>query len=531
MSDEILGELPPTGDALPATSTGNVYVNNDSSTNTPVQNTDTETWRDLYIGFSDQNINIAIEDAYTGGGGFLGAVEKDGAYSYVVPKITELFYKTRVSLSQYINYFAPYIDAKVDPVFAMGVYDYILDSGGKRVEEDVWLDFVDDATNTGKSLNAIRADAAKIAERHQVSYFVMDKTDDGNGVRRPIVYTKSPKDVDEYRRNDKNMKLESITFWETSERVDARTVRYVKYKWEPGFLTVLKSKPVPYTYARDKAQYEVEDVYDTGIDELNVYPMFSQVGEMGDYKPTLPPSFKIARMCAALYNFWNVVAYVIFKQGHSLLVFQGDVEGVRDPLSNCVQIPADRGDMKHQMPAILSPDPELPRMHIEHIKENIASMMAIMEHNGVSVIRSNEAESGASKAFDMIGTNQTLLSTTDVLKRADKWIKRMFNKFEARNSDQWEYLTSYPTEFFPDSGVEIMTLVDLMKEFEERQMKENVREILRYIQARSMKDTSPDRLTELFDDGDKYVDTFMNDAVPPRNENGDKEGDQEEGEE
>lgn len=521
MSDDILGDEITDGSPLPADSTGRVSVNNEDVGNTPVQNVDTESWADLYVHFSDQNINIAIEDAYTGGGGFLGAIEKYDAYSYIVPKITENFYKTRVSLSQYINYFAPYIDAKVDPVFSMGVTDYIL---GDADDEDPWMKFVENATNTGVSLNEIRSEAAKIAHRHQVSFLIMDKTENEDGERSPIVYTKSAKDVDVYERDPRTMRLQAITFWDEPERVNNNTVRFVKRKWEAGFLTILKSKEVNYRVDKEKLEYEVDDVFETGIDVLNVYPMFSK-GTFGDYKPTLPPSFAVARICSDIYNRWNQLAYVVFKQCHGIMAVQGEFEGLRDALSNCIEIPADTAERKYKMPEMISPDPELPRVHIEQIKELINSMVAIMGHDGVDVVQTNQAESGLSKAFDMVGTNQALNSTVKMLQSADKWIKKTFNKFEAREGTSLEYVTTYPTDFFPDSGVELLDLMDLAKEFESRGMKELVRESLRAIAAKGLKDLSPDRLNDVLDDVDNYVETLSDDTVG-RIINGEEEGEE-----
>lgn len=511
-NEELLGEVV-TGGTPPATEDGLVLVDNSNRPYNTVQDVDTESWAGVYKNFSSQNVNIAIDDAYTGGGGFLGNVDQAGAYSYIVPKTTENFYLTRVVLTQYINFFAPYIDAKVDPVFSNGVRDYVLDGGDNNIEEDVWLDFVDDATGTGKSLNEIRENAAKDAWKHLVSYLIMDKVESDAGKdNRVIIYTRSASEVDEYQRNTRNMKLETITFWEQPiVDIDGNYI-YVKHRWEIGQLVVLHSDPVSRWQDKTDIEYKEFETISTGINVLNVYPMFSGYAAIGDYKPALPDSFKVARICAMIYNLQNWLNYLLFKQGHGLYVFQGELDGLRDALSNIVTIPADTQDSKYKMPTILEPDPELPRAHSQNIQEVVKLMIAVMGNNGVTVTESNTAESGRSKAFDFIGTNDTLLKTIRMLERADKWIKEMFNLFEARTLN-YQYITKYPTEFYPDTGLNALDVMELAKEMEDRGMENVVKEMFKNIIATVLRDVQPEKLTEIMNDVDDYVIQIMDDTT------------------
>jgi len=501
MSEEILGDEV-AGAAPPATEEGLVLLDNSGKQST-VQDVNTETWIGVYKNFSSYNINIAIEDTYTGGGGFLGNVDQKNAYSYIVPKLTENFYLTRVALNQYINFYAPHIDAKVDPVIAAGVRDYVM-SGDTIIEEDPWLDFAEDATGTDISLNQIRDVAAKEAWRHDVTYLVMDKVDDDDGGRRTICYKKSAVDVDEYERNPRNMRLESITFWEQSIRTDDNQIIYVKYKWIAGYLIELRSKPQHPNSDREKAEYEQHSETPTGIDKLNIYPMFAEPGNIGDYKPTMPGSFKVARVCCMLYNLQNWLNYLLFKQGHGLYVFQGEIDGLRDALSNIVNIPPDTEERKFKMPQILAPEADLIEAHRSNINDIIAIMTSVMGTDGVNVVtKSNTAESGASKAFDFIGTNEVLQKTVRMLKRADVWIKEMYNLFEGRTLD-YDYMTEYPDEFFPDTGLNALEMIDIAEEIENRGMETVAKEMFRNIIATVLKDLPPEKLSEVLKDVESY---------------------------
>jgi hypothetical protein len=459
----------PIGDTTPPTESGLREVNNATGRSSTVeQPTPVESYTE-YIPFSDQNVNVAIQDAYDGGGGFKGDIgNKRNFYSYVVAKPTENYPKTRISLNQYINFFAAYIDAKVDPVFSFGVRDYVtLRDSLEEIVDDPWVQFTVRANNSGVSLNDLRCEESKHAHKDDMVYLIMDKVENEAGEKVVSETFKKAVDVDGYSVNPKTMLLDSITFWEANEAVVGADgeltgeVIFVKHRWKKGKQVELKSQPASPQTQRDSQTLKFKETgeFPTGISSMNVYPMTPIVPEYGCYKPVLPKSYDVARLCADIHNARNILAYLLFKQGHSLLVFQGKTTGLRDPLSNVVEIPAGSPDQTVAMPEILSPDAELPRAHMEQIRETFEYMVSIMGHNGVSVVE-KKAESGASKAYDMVGTNQTLLSTVEMNKKADVWRKKIFNEFEDR-TDQYEYHTEYPKDFYPTTGVELQDLIEV----------------------------------------------------------------------
>jgi hypothetical protein len=235
------------------------------------------------------------------------------------------------------------------------------------------------------------------------------------------------------------------------------------------------------------------------------------VPELGNYKPTLPKSFSVARICADIHNARNILAYVLFKQGHSLLVFQGKTEGLRDPLSNIVEIPAGSPEHSIAMPAILSPDAELPRAHMEQIRETFEYMVSIMGNNGVSMVE-KKAESGESKSYDMVGTNQTNLATVEMNKGADKWRKRIFNEFEDRG-DTHEYHTEYPKDFYPTAGMDLVDLIEAANWYIEHGQLEAATETVKLMTSTVLNEVSPDKLLEII----KGIDIKEEPSdIPPR---------------
>jgi hypothetical protein len=180
-------------------------------------------------------------------------------------------------------------------------------------------------------------------------------------------------------------------------------------------------------------------------------------------------------------------------------VFQGKTKGaLRDPLSNVAQIPAGSPDHVINMPILLSPDAELPRVHVEQIRATFEYMVAIMGNNGVSVVE-KKAESGESKSFDMVGTNQTNLATVEINMSADEWRKRIFNEFEDRG-DQFTYHTQYPKDFFPSASMDTMELMDIARWYIEFGQIEAANEVVKLLTSTTLNaNVSREKLIEIID--------------------------------
>lgn len=505
---EILGTPPPEDAGLPTTSgTEIVNINNE-----PIERTTRNTLTPQPItgwkNFGDQDVHIAVDDCYTGFGGFRGNFNDPGFYTYVVPRRAEKFFLDRVAGSTYPNFYAPYIDAKVDPTFSMGVEDKVK-KNDEYVDNDKWLDYAEDATGTGKSLNEMRKGTSLEAWNHGVSFLVMDKAFRPDmGVNFPYRYTRSVLDLDAYGVENRTMRLDWISFWEVPEIVrDASKTptgetRFVKrvhgVKEGRGYVEVFKSEPVTLTTSTDKEKlkYESTDFWYTGIAELNVYPMFSQPEEIGCYKPYKPKSYDVARLCFMIYDKLNLMSYVMFKQGHGLIAVQGNLTGAQDFLSSFIVLPPSTSEQKYVMPTILSPDADLPRVHLEIIQKLIEWLIAMMGTNGINMVE-KKAESGISKGFDYIATNQTNLQNIEMNKAADKWEKARFNDFEGRPQDVYEYETRYPTDFFPEAAMETINLVEISEFFKANGAETTAKEIMKQLASSTLPETTPETLTEI----------------------------------
>jgi hypothetical protein len=518
------------GEDVPEVKGDELEVKNPSTPapNSQMQNVNTESWKDIYVNFAEQDAHIAVNDAYYGTGGFLANVGCHGAICYLTPKITENFYKTRAKTTIFFNQHAPYIDVKVKPVFALGVED-LVKKGDTYLDDDKWLDLVEDASGTGKSLNEIREESDIEAFNHDNSFLVADKAEDENGENRTIFYVKSALDVDEYTIDSNTKRLTSVTFWEPSIKDENDKVIYVKHKWwvdnGSGKLTIYHGKQDGRTSTGYK--FEEFETRDTGIDILNAYSKRAEKMPIGCYKSERPKSYAIASIVCGLYNLISGLNYLLFKQGHGLYVFQGKINGLRDALSNIVEIPANEPNGKsYSMPTILTPDPDMPRVHLEIIKEYISFMVGIMGNNGVVIDQKKTAESGISKAFDMIGTVAQYKACIEMDKRADKWMKRIFNKYEAREEGLYTYETNYPTEFTPTGSVDAADLVELAEAFETRGMGAVSAEFFKEVVKLVFKDTSSEDMRGILDIIGDYEQAVKKDSVG-NSDDDDSDGDDE----
>ena len=473
-----------------------------------VQNVETEVWKGIYVDFAEQDPHIACWDAYTGEGGFLGNVDEKGAYSYIIAKITENFWKTRVKLTILFNLCAPYINAKVKPVFALGVEDSVTISGD-LADNDPWLEHVDDATGTGTSLNAIREDSSIKANVLDVCYIVMDKVDG-----KVIEYVKSTLDVDGYETDARTKKLTSVTFWEPSVIEDDKEV-FIKHEWrvENGNNELVVWKGRADNRFKSGYKFKPEPPVKTGLHVMNVYAQFAETSATGIYKPRRPQSYAIARICASLYNSFSLLNYLMFKQGHGLYVFQGDIDGLRDPMSNVASIPANEPNGRsYSMPVILTPDASMPVAHLNIIKEYIGFAMAMMSNNGVAIEKST-AESGLAKAFDMIADVSEYNRTIEMNKRTDKWRKGIFNLFMGRSDEKYEYLTDYPKEFTQSSSADPADLMEIASGYVEKGMTKAAEHLYKTVINMTTKDLTQEERNDVKEDIARLMNSAQGDSV------------------
>ena len=111
-----------------------------------------------------------LHDAYFGSGGFA-----TGAYLTRHKRESEEDYRFRCENAYYLNYFAPIVNALVDPIFKRKPQrDY------KSSVDDVLRDFLQDVDGGGTSIDTFMKRAAITAKVYGVSFIVVDMAQDNN---------------------------------------------------------------------------------------------------------------------------------------------------------------------------------------------------------------------------------------------------------------------------------------------------------------------------------------------------------------
>lgn len=434
-----------------------ICENNEDNTRTviPIVNQQVTT---AYKHYVTEDPHIFLMDAYTGGGGFLGQAYSDihnlNPKCYVHPKPTENFYQDRVRFTQYFNLMKKFIQSLVKPVFASGV---------TYVSEDEKLnDFISYANVGGISLDEVKKQAGFCSVLQDVSYLIMDKNPEEE---KPRLSYRRTDEVQDYGRSKRDKSLVWIAFYDGCDENGNQE----RLLYEIGKV----SRQVQNN--RSTGEWKTVEEASTGIDELNVYPMFYTYSSIGDYRPVMPSMLDIGYYLANIYNDYADADYLKKKQGYGILVaITEKINGLLDPLSNMAVIQPS-SDMQSDIKYI-TPDPEMLTKHVEYIESKLRNLSNLMGDKGVDIVDKSD-QSGVSKGYDYVATNDALLSTVKMYEQADKWIFRLYKKIMGSTFDL-DIEVVYPQEFFPMPAIELDMLLEVEKRFAERGLVENSREAL-----------------------------------------------------
>ena len=458
---------------------------------------------DAYIAYTTVPIHVFLQEAYDGNGGFAGIAtgydnQGNKAKCYIHPKPTENFYQNRVAFAQYFNEFKLFVKNLIKPVFSAGV-EYSTTNQG-------FLDFVQKANGTGSSYDKIKERAGYSAVVHQSSFVIVDRRSDTGKVYCTW------KDVNSvfgggadkgYGANEYG-DLEWIAFFSAFD--DKRKV-YIRYKYIAGGIIVQEM---------DQTGTKWEDVefLPSGIDQLNVYPMFYEPAPNGQYVVENPEMKDIAYMCANVYNQDCRVEYIEVQQGHGTLalITDAEIKGIPDSMSNALKIPSNNdgssGDAKY-----ITIDADILRVNLESNQNKRSSLHWMMGDKGVNVKQVSSAESGIAKAFEFQGKNNELLSAVDMFESLDDWVVEMYKLFTS-DTTSFEVEITYANDFYPDSDLTIdeLQVMDVM--FSLTSAEESRKEIYKKMIIRALKGSPREVLQAKLDEIDAMSFNSPIDNIP-----------------
>ncbi len=441
--------------------------------------------------------HLLIEEAYHGNGGFLGLAEGRGydnvkAKTYIQAKPTENWFGNRVAGSVYNNIFKPYCKELIKPIYSAGVH-YTTDN-------EALQDWLSSANGNGTSYDNLKKRIGYSSVAHQCAYAIMDRNTETGRI------SFSWKRVNDVYQDDEDMgygvssdnSLEWIGFLVGCDNDGVLT----RHKHEVGKVVVQTKKP------DINAKWEDKEEYLTGIDMLNVYPMFYEDTKAGEYVPEWPENINIVFLLASLYNHDCKVDYVVVQQAHGTMVIStnGKINGVPDGQSSALVLPMTSDGHKGEAKFISLPSGTLTEL-IDSADKKLDKVKNLMGDKGVELKQTSQAESGISKAFEFMGRNSELLHGVDMFRGLDAWVFEIWQKLDGSNVST-DVEVEYASDFYPDTDLTIdeLQIADTM--LAQANAIEARKEVHKKLMVKVLKGASHERITEIMDeiDGSKFND-------------------------
>lgn len=365
-----------------------------------------------------------LKDAYYGTGGFA-----NGLYLDKHIRETQDAYTTRCKTAYYLNYFAPIVNALVDPIFKKKpLRDY------KGMGEEVISAFSEDVDRAGTDIQAFMKQCALHAKMYGVAFIVMDNrrnAEDGNVTQEdmmqnrafPYVYCLDPEYVDSYGV-DHAGKITYIRFHEISSVEDgAVKYRYVEFDQNGWRVTSDKEGSTSGTY---------------NFGRVPVIPLYSRLLETKTILPA-PELLPIARTAKALYNHCSWLSEILRNQTFPILTIPSlEQQEVTVGTNNALGYDPTTA---HE-PGFIAPPSDPANVLQNQIQNLIREMyrMASLSYmnDGVSV------SSGIARQWEFERTNQQLANFAGQIQKAENDMMRLFCEWAGITAD---YSVSYPSEF------------------------------------------------------------------------------------
>lgn len=421
-----------------------------------------------------------VHDAYYGSGGFLS-----GAYLTRHPRETDKNYRTRIQSSYYLNYFAPIVNALVDPVFKKKPFrDW---SGSASAMMNVLTEDVDAA---GTNINDFMKRAALSAKLYGATLIVVEMftTEDQPGSldemlrerRLPYAYTLDPDRVTDYAI-DKNGKLLNITFTDiavkSTENDHERTVHFDENAWE----------------IRLDGRVISSGEHGLGVVPVIFFP--SQDVKQGGIHP-VPELYAEAQASLALYNHCSWLTEILKNQTFPLLTFPSKL--AKDLVIGTNNALCFDGDTARFAPAFIAPPSDPAQVIQSQIKLLIEEMYRMA---GLTFVTGTKEEaSGIARQWEFERTNQRLAEFAARCAHAEK---RMFEIAARWMKQDLKYTVSYSSDFgISDIATELKNAQAVMDMNMGAEMK---LEVARHVLASYAPDISAERFDSIMKDMEKTL--------------------------
>ena len=417
-----------------------------------------------------------LGDAYYGTGGFL-----TGHYLTKHDRETKEAYAVRCSEAYYLNYFAPIVNALVDPIFKRRP---LRDFTGPA--EDFITAFSKDVDRAGTDIHDFMKEVALHAKIYGVAFIVMDNrqmSENDNETRQdmmvnkdyPYVYCLDPEYVDSFGI-DHTGNITYIRFHEVSSIEDgAVKYRYVEFDRSGWRVT-------------DKISGVTSGTYNLG--RVPVIPLYSRLLKKKTILPE-PELLSVAKTAKAIYNHCSWLSKILKDQTFSILTIPTlDQTDIVVGTNNALGYDPASG---HE-PAFIAPpsDPaEVLRAQVKDLAREMYRMasLSFMTDSG------STKESGYSRQWAFERTNQQLANFAGQCAKAENQMMQLFCRWIGSSID---YHVSYPDDFgvvdVADELAQAQSVLDM-------QLTEGLKEeVLKKVIAAYCPNISDERFDELLNE-------------------------------
>ena len=424
-----------------------------------------------------------LRDAYFGSGGF-----ETGAYLSKHKRESEEDYTFRRNNAYYLNYFAPIVNALVDPIFKKNpLRDY--HGSAERIIKSFSLD----ADAAGTNIQIFIKRAAVMAKVYGISFIVVDNARNVDSrsqqemlQRRqfPYVYVLEPDNLEEYGI-DKTGDLEYIKFKEIAH-IESGTIQY------------------RYVYF-DRTSWKIwgdgialqQGTHNLG--RVPVVPLFSRMLEQKTMRPT-PELLPIARTAKALYNHCSWLGEILRNQTFPLLTIPSlDAKDLVIGTNNALGY---NPDYSHE-PNFIAP-PSDPATILQNQIASLVQEMYRMANLSFIISTTQNNNSGIARQWEFERTNQQLANFAAQCAHAETAVMNLVAQWV---NEDITYTVAYPDNF---------GIVDVTEELTQAQavldmgLGDGLREeVLKKVMAAYCPDMPDERFDELVEQLQKQTNDKM----------------------
>ncbi len=424
-----------------------------------------------------------LRDAYFGSGGF-----ETGAYLSKHKRESEEDYTFRRNNAYYLNYFAPIVNALVDPIFKKNpLRDY--HGSAERIIKSFSLD----ADAAGTNIQIFIKRAAVMAKVYGISFIVVDNARNVDSrsqqemlQRRqfPYAYVLEPDNLEEYGI-DKTGDLEYIKFKEIAH-IESGTIQY------------------RYVYF-DRTSWKIwgdgialqQGTHNLG--RVPVVPLFSRMLEQKTMRPT-PELLPIARTAKALYNHCSWLGEILRNQTFPLLTIPSlDAKDLVIGTNNALGY---NPDYSHE-PNFIAP-PSDPATILQNQIASLVQEMYRMANLSFIISTTQNNNSGIARQWEFERTNQQLANFAAQCAHAETAVMNLVAQWV---NEDITYTVAYPDNF---------GIVDVTEELAQAQavldmgLGDGLREeVLKKVMAAYCPDMPDERFDELVEQLQKQTNDKM----------------------